>query len=71
MHILMPTGNKLHLKKDSLNTSRRMGFLHFICHFDLIEICVIIEMLKVLVDFARNVIKIEKFKLLLAIFSRL
>lgn len=71
MHILMPIGNELLLEKDSLDISRRIGILHFLSHFDLIEICTIIVMSKELVDFTRNEITIENFELLLASFWRL
>lgn len=71
MHILTPIGNGLLLEKDSLDVSRRMGNLHFLCNFDLIEIGTIIVMSKELVDFTRNEITIENFELLLASFWRL
>lgn len=71
MHILTPIGNGLLLEKDSLDVSRRMGNLHFLCNFDLIEIGTIIVMSKELVDFTRNEIAIENFELLLASFWRL
>lgn len=71
MHILAPVGNELLLEKDSLDISRRMWILHFICNFDLIEICFIIVMSRELVDFTRSEITIEKIELLLASFWRL
>lgn len=37
MHILTLVGNELLLEKDSLDISRRMWILHFICHLDLIK----------------------------------